>query len=60
VNTLTLLGQAGGFDSVVADSELHDRRQLSRGMSFATYQHSAFGDGFDSARRSRTQLRAGR
>jgi hypothetical protein len=48
VNSLTLLGQAGGFDSVVADtSSMTDGSSL--GMEFATYQHSAFGDGFDEA-----------
>jgi len=47
-NSLTLLGQAGGFDSVVAEvSSLTDSGSTS--MSFATYQHSAFGDTFDEA-----------
>ncbi len=47
-NSLTLLGQAGGFDSVVAEvSSLTDDGSSS--MSFATYQHSAFGDAFDEA-----------
>jgi hypothetical protein len=42
VNSLTLLGQAGDFASVVTDvSSLTDGN--SQGQTFATYEHSAFG-----------------
>ena len=45
VNSLTLLGQAGGFASVVADvSSLTD--STSQGQSYANYEHSAFGAAF--------------